>query len=120
MKKVQLSIWLKMLLILVCLTPLVLLFSSILVPNLFDNRSFEERFLERERKKECIGIIDSIYHQKKNHNILTLKVNQCIYEITPLWENKFQVGDSISKKRGELIIEHYRNGTLMDILKVKL
>src|SRR5690554_3119838 len=120
MEKSQISTRLKTLLVFVFLIPFLFLFSWIFIPNFFDNRSFEERFLEREREIECIGIIDSIYRQKMNHNILTLKINECIYEITPLWENKFQVGDSISKKKGELIVEHYRNEKLLEVIEVKL
>ncbi len=49
-----------------------------------------------------------------------MKINQCIYEITPLWENNFRVGDSISKKKGQLTVEHYRNGKLLEVIEVKL
>ncbi len=120
MEKIQISNRLKVFLIFACFIPLLFLFSWIIVPDFFDKRSFEERFLEREKEIECIGVIDSIYRQKMNHNILTLKTNQCIYEITPLWENKFEVGDSISKKKGQLVIEHYRDGKLLQILKIEL
>lgn len=110
---------LRILVMIISVLPFLFLFAWMIIPELYDSRTLKDRFLEREESTECVGIINDIYRQKNNHNILTLKTKECIYEIHSAWENKFQIGDSISKKEGNLFIEHYRNGTLIEILSVK-
>jgi len=119
MKNKNVNLRLKILVMIISVLPFLFVFAWMIIPELYDSRTLKDRFLEREESIECIGIIDDIYRQKNNHNILTLKTKECIYEIHSAWENKFQIGDSISKKEGNLFIEHYRNGTLIEILSVK-
>lgn len=96
--------------------PLVGLFGWIFWDFITDDRTNGEIFLDSRTKIDCIGKVDSIYRQKMNHNILTLKTQSCIFQVDADWETKFQLGDSISKKKGELIVEHYRNGELIEVL----
>jgi len=51
-----------------------------------------------------------------SHNTLTLKAKKQNFYVPYRWETKFLVGDSISKKEGELFVEHYRDGELIEIL----
>src|SRR5699024_7807522 len=103
-------------LILTCFIPLFLLFLFINYDNLVNPKNPEMIFLEIRNEEECIGRVDSIYRQKMNHNILVLQTENCIFQVEPFWEDKFKVGDSISKKRGELQVEHYRDGKLLEVL----
>jgi len=119
MKKKDISPRLKLLIQIVSIIPFIFLLIWMIIPDLYESRTFKDRFFEREEKIECIGVVDSIYRQIMNHNILTLKTNSCVYEIHSSWENKFLVGDSIIKREGELFIEHYRGGKLIEILTVK-
>jgi len=116
MSKPFLSIKLKLLLIIVCFAPLVFLIIYINYDSIINPKSRIESLLERRSERECIGKIDSIYRQKMNHNILVLQTENCIFQVEPFWEDKFKVGDSISKKRGELQVEHYRDGKLLEVL----
>jgi len=96
--------------------PLIGLFGWIFWETITDNRTGGEVYLSFKVEIECIGKIDSIYRQKMKHNILALKTKDCIFDVAPDWETKFKLGDSISKKKGELIVEHYRNGELIEVL----
>ncbi len=107
---------LKILLITVCFVPIVFLFIYVNYDGIMNPKSSKEVFLELIFKEECDGIIDSIYRQKMNHNILTLKTEFCVHTVPRLWETKFEVGDSISKRKGESILKHYREGKLIEIL----
>lgn len=120
MKELEINKKVKYFLLFMMFAPLIGLFGWMFWGVITDNKTFEESFLEREKEIECIGKLDSIYRQKMNHNILTLRTNNCVFEVASNWENKFKVGDSISKKKGELIVEHYRNGELIEILDIKL
>ncbi len=116
MEKLQISTRLKVFLIFVCFVPLLFLFFYVNYDNILNSKSSKEVFLESRSKDECIGKVDSIYRQKMNHNILTLKTSDCIFQVDADWEAKFMVGDSISKKKGELIVKYYRNGKLIEVL----
>jgi precorrin-3B methylase len=116
MEKLQISTRLTVFLIFVCFVPLLFLFFYVNYDNILNSKSSKEVFLESRSKDECIGKVDSIYRQKMNHNILTLKTSDCIFQVDADWEAKFMVGDSISKKKGELIVKYYRNGKLIEVL----
>jgi len=96
--------------------PLIGVFSWIFWDTITDNRTGGEIYLSSKKEIECTGRVDSIYRQKMEHNILALKTKDCVFDLAPDWETKFQLGDSISKKKGELIVEHYRNGELIEVL----
>jgi hypothetical protein len=49
-------------------------------------------------------------------NIMTLVAKNQEFTVDGEWEHKFQVGDSISKNQGSLLVEYYRNGQLVEIL----
>src|SRR5699024_551030 len=119
MKKENISPRLKLFIQIVSVTPFIFLLIWMIIPDLYESRTFKDRFFEREEKIGCIGVVDSIYRQKMNHNIITVKTNSYVYEIQSSWENKFLVGDSIIKREGELFIEHYRDNELIEILDIK-
>ena len=96
--------------------PLLLLFGWIFYNSIADKRTGKEIYLDSERQTECRGIIDSIYRLEMSHNTLTLKVSKCNFYVPPEWENKFKIGDSISKRKGELVLKHYREHKLLEIL----
>lgn len=97
-------------------SPLVGLFSWIVWDAFFDERTHEQMFLESEKKAEFVGKVDTLYRLKMSHNTLTLKTGKHNFYVPAAWENKFLVGDSIAKKKGELFVKHYRGGRLIEIL----
>ncbi|RKS26193.1 hypothetical protein CLV94_1250 [Flavobacterium endophyticum] len=82
----------------------------------FDPKSPFEHFLEAQSKINMQSKIIFIYRDVKNHNTQFIKLKDTALGISPIWDDKFQVGDSISKKKGSLKIEHYRNNNLLEIL----
>jgi len=113
---IPISIKVKIFVIAVFVTPLVSLFLFANWDNMFSSKSRGDYFLEDRLEKHCSGKIDSIYRQRNNHNILTLRTNNCIFEVDYPWENKFQLGDSISKKVNEPMIKIFRDNKLLEIL----
>lgn len=96
--------------------PLMGLFAWIFWELITDNRTTGDIYMNFKEEIECVGKVDSIYRQRMEHNILALKTENCIFDVAPDWETRFMVGDSISKKKGELIVKHYRNGKLIEVL----
>lgn len=96
--------------------PLFGLFGWLFLETITDVRTAGEIYLSDKVKIECHGGILSIYRQKLEHNILALKTDNCVFDVPYLWENKFKVGDSISKMEGEFLVKHYREGKLIEIL----
>lgn len=96
--------------------PFVGLFGWVFLNVVLDKRSPSEIFLDSRRTINCEGKIHKIYRQKMNHNIQTLKTENCEFQVEANWEDKFQINDSISKKEGELFVEHYRDGKLIEVL----
>ncbi len=86
------------------------------VNALFDSRTTRDFYLEDKKIESYHGVIDSIFHQKRNHNIKTLVVGEKWIGLHSSWENKFRVGDSVSKYQGSLQIQHFRNGELIETL----
>lgn len=76
-------------------------------------------FYEERAQREFHGVIDSIYRQKDNHNVMTIMAKEQNLGIEGLWESKFRLGDSVSKDKGSLLVELYRNGDLIEILDYK-
>jgi len=106
----------KFILIISFFLPLIVLFGYVFYNVITDKRTGKQIYLDNVKPYYCIGIVDSIYRQKMNHNIQTLKIKDGTLELPSSWEEKFSIGDSISKKKGDLILEHYRNGKLIEIL----
>ena len=96
--------------------PFIVLIWVVLGNVIVNPKSPEEIFLTMREKIECQGVVDSIYRQKMNNNQLTLLTKECDFIVESSWTMKFIVGDSISKKEGELFLEHYRDGELIEIL----
>lgn len=96
--------------------PLLILFIFMMKGLFFDPKSKRDYFFEIRQTYNFHGTIDSIYRQKQNHNILTLMSENNILPIDRGWQNKFKIGDSISKNQGSLLVEHYRDGRLIEVL----
>jgi hypothetical protein len=116
MTDLKLSIKEKVILISVMGIPLLLLFGWIFFNSITDKRTGKQIYLDMVIDKKCEGIVDSIYRQEMNHNVLALKTKDCIFEVEPEWEKKFEIGDSISKRKGELYLKYYRNDRLVEVL----
>lgn len=97
-------------------TPFLLLFGWIFFNSITDKRTGKEVYLDIVSDINCSGIVDSIYRKEMSHNTMVLKTKYCEYFVESEWENKFIIGDSISKRRGKFILEHYRNGKLFETL----
>lgn len=106
----------KLIVVSVMAIPILFLFGYVFLNTIIDNRTAKERYLDYVIDDYCSGKVDSIYRQKMNHNIMILKTNECEFQVEAEWENYFKVGDSISKHKGQLILEHYRNGKLIETL----
>lgn len=116
MNELGLSRKMKLFLGLIFILPFIVLFWVVLADGIINPKSSGENYLLDKIKINCNGNVEEIYRQKMNHNILALKIKNCILNVPWRWETKFQLGDSISKKEGELFVEHYRNGELIEIL----
>ena len=116
MEKTAFSWKMKIFLLVILIFPFVILFWIVAGKEIINPRTPEEVFLNMREKINCQGVVDFIYRQKMNHNVQTLKTKYCIFQIDAVWENRFFIGDSISKKEGELFLEHYRDGKLLEIL----
>jgi hypothetical protein len=106
----------KLSIILLISVPFLLVFSFVGHDLWLNPTTPFEYFLEAQSKINVESKILSIYRDEKNHNTLFLKFKDTTIGLNRLWENKFKVGDSISKKKGFLIVEHYRNEKLIEIL----
>ena len=116
MRKFELNRKAQAFLIVGCVLPFVGLIAIILWDNFSDKMTQEEMYLEYEKKSSFTGKIDTLYRLKMNHNTLTLKAEKQNFFVPAKWEDKFQINDSISKKEGELFVEHYRDGKLLEVL----
>lgn len=83
-----------------------------------DKRSGKEIFLDMRKDYSGDFKIEKIYHDKPNHNTMTLtgKDKNHIYTVEREWEKEFKIGDSIVKKKDSLRIFIYRNQRLDTIL----
>ncbi len=112
MKNFEVDKKVKYFLLFMVISPIIGLFGWVFWKTVTDKYAF----LKYEINTEFIGKIDSIYRLKMSHNTLTLKSDKYNFYVPSDWETKFQLGDSISKKKGELIVKHYRNGKLIEVL----
>ncbi len=116
MDKVSFSWKMKLFLAIIFITPFIVLFWVVLADDIINPKSSGEIFLNMREKIECQGVVNSIYRQKMNNNQLTLVTENCAFIVESKWTRKFLINDSISKKKGELFVEHYRGGKLIEVL----
>lgn len=112
----KLDIKVKTFLILIISLPFIGLFGWLFWEALTDKNTHKQLYLEFEEKVSFMGKVDSIYRLKMSHNTLTLEAGTKNFFVPSKWEDKFLIGDSISKKRGEPFLEHYRGGELIEVL----
>jgi hypothetical protein len=106
----------KFILIISLFLPLIALFIYVFNNSFVDQKSNKKEFIEISKSVVFIAKIDSIYQPIKTRYATQLVSKNKIFYLPYEWEYKFKVGDSISKKKGDLILEHYRNGKLIEIL----
>ncbi|PWS28870.1 hypothetical protein DHW03_03280 [Pedobacter yonginense] len=88
--------------------PLILLFGYFFYQVCFGERR-EELIIDRDLNEGFNGNVDSLYQDKRNHNVkICIISNGYRYEIPPLWESKIEKGDSLIKKRGSLKLSIYK------------
>lgn len=97
------------------LLPILSLISFIVLKDYFET-PLGEPFLKNRKEIYFNGIIDSIYRQKDNHNVMTIVSNGAILEIDGEWESKFIKGDSVIKTNNTIFIKIFRKGALVDSL----
>ncbi len=60
------------------------------------------------------GKVDSIYTEELSHGTRVALLHWYPYHLPPDWESQIEIGDSLSKKKGELIVTLYKkNGRLV-------
>ena len=94
--------------------PLVGLFGYVFWESITDERTSSEIYLSYKVKIVCFGKVTSIY--RGDRQVLVLKTSDGLFEVPFEWEDKFKLDDSISKKKGALLVYHYRSGTLIEML----
>lgn len=85
----------------------------------FDTKTPNEYYLEEQTKFAIQSKIILIYNDKKNHDTQFLKFKDTIMGVPAKWEDKFQVHDSIYKKKGSLKLSQFRNGNLIEVFEYK-
>ncbi len=66
------------------------------------------------------GKIVAMYREKYSHNELYAKLSGgYVYGIYAAWENKLSVGDSLSKKKGNVFVEVFKTNGHKDTLDYK-
>jgi|GEM_PF-751743 len=100
--------------ILTLLSPLLFLVGFIIWQS--KNSIPGQYFFEIRKKGYFHGTIESIYRQKNNHNVMTIVNKDQQLGVERSWESKFQLGDSVSKNAGSLLVELYRDGKLIEVL----
>ena len=97
--------------------PVVIVFFAIMYNVFFNKETGRDYYLSSNVGISVHGVVDSIFRQKSNHNILTMQISGGdLFTLAPEWANKFLVGDSISKNTGSLLVEHYRADKLLETL----
>lgn len=94
--------------------PLVGLFGYVFWESITDERTSSEIYLSYKVKIACFGKVNSMY--RGDRQVLVLKTSDGLFEVPFEWEDKFKLDDSISKKKGALLVYHYRSGTLIEML----
>lgn len=90
------------------IVPTVLLFSFALWSGIFGESAYEIAS-KRDLNKVFSGKVDTLYFEVQNHGIKIAKLNdgyEC--EIFSLWERYIDVGDSLSKKKGDFKVYIYK------------
>lgn len=98
--------------------PLVSFFAYFFIQSILDDRTEDEIYLDERKKEHYAFKIDTMYRDRKNRNLMTMK-GKLEVEIEVSggeWENFFKVGDSIVKEQGCLQILIYRNDSLIRML----
>lgn len=100
------------------LFPLICFFGYFFLQGLLDDRTDKEIYLDMRRGKYYSFKIDTIYRDEGNRYVLTMKGEneEDMATSEGIWENHFQVGDSIVKYKDSLQIYIYRNQKLDTIL----
>lgn len=77
----------------------------------------KQTFLHNASAQAFHGIADSIYRETQNHNIKVVRVSDgYVLELSYEWENLINIGDSLSKKRGELQVKVIKSNGKVVIL----
>ncbi len=94
----------------------IMLFIAIVIISDSLKYSFDDTYYKDRSTRSFQGVIDSIYRQKDNHNVMTVVSGESIFGIEGVWESKVKLGDSISKEAGDLYLKIFRGGTEVDSL----
>ncbi|MOA36850.1 hypothetical protein D3C78_1583970 [compost metagenome] len=80
-------------------------------------KPLDELVKEDDLGEEFTGIVDTLYHEKQNHNVKIAGLsNGYKYQINGSWENEIKKGDSLSKKKGSFLLKVYKgNGQIITL-----
>jgi len=115
MEKVILPHKVKILFFCAIFIPVFVLISFMAYGLWFDPKHPKEYYLDEKKNIDVQSKIKFIFRDKKNHNIQFLKLKDTLLSIPSTWEDKFQVGDSVYKRKGTLKLTQYRNGKIIEI-----
>ncbi len=94
----------------------IMLFIAIIVISDSLKYSSDDIYYQDRSARSFHGVIDSIYRQKDNHNVMTVVSGKSIFGTEGIWESKIKLGDSISKEAGDLYLKVFRGGNEVDSL----
>lgn len=64
-----------------------------------------QAILDEAQKETFYGTVDSVYRDRDDHNTQKVRLaNGYVYSLYPAWEDKVEVGDSLSKDKGAMVV----------------
>jgi len=97
-------------------TPVILLFSYLLLTGIF-GKSTHELIKEDDFNQAFFGEVDSLYVEKQNHGVKTALLSTGYkYQIVVQWEHQIELGDSLAKQKKSFLVHVYKKSGRVIIL----
>jgi hypothetical protein len=77
--------------------------------NIIWGPSVKQVATNRHLSESVIGVVDTVYNDRANHDIRTAILNNNnLFQIENVWESQIEIGDSLNKKKGSFFLEVYK------------
>ena len=90
-----------------------LFFIIFLIHSMVTGLSGQELVLEMKKQIEVKGKVDAVFIDYSNHGILTVISRETKLEIPQKWHGLIEIGDSLSKYKGEIILKVFKQDTVL-------